>query len=121
MLTTKILLKEVIKRAPIRSVWNFTYSWEKIEELFGNVGVVKRDDGAVSVIIEEDTRSLLLGIVEGNNLPDWIVHQKIANSSGKILFESYDHMDYSLLSIDFPNSDNILTQFASTDLVELMD
>jgi hypothetical protein len=121
MLSKKNLLKEVIKQAPIKSVWNFTYSWDKIEELFEKVGVVKHDDGAVSVIIDEQTRSLLLGIVKENNLPDWIVHQKIANSSGKILFKSYDHMVYSLLSLDFPHSENIIAKFASTYLVELMD
>ena len=113
------LLKDIIERSPNNSYWEFTYSWDKIEDIFLRKGFFNYDNRTFHAILSKSNKLFFIGVLNEYNLPDWIVHQNIRNQSNDLLFESFDHMEFSFISPEFPESNFILAKYSNSDFLEL--
>lgn len=113
------LLKDIIERSPNNSHWEFTYSWDKIEDIFLRKGAFNYDNKTFLAILSESNKLYFISVLDEYNLSDWIVHQNIRNQSNVLLFESFDHMEFSLISPEFPESNLILAKYSNLDFLEL--
>ena len=113
------LIKDIIERAPINSCWEFTYSWDRIEDLFNGRGIFNYEFKIFSTILDDIKKGYFISILDKYNFSDWIVHQTVKSHSGKIIFESFDHLAFSLISSDFPENQLLLNKYSEADLLEL--
>jgi hypothetical protein len=114
------LIIDIIERAPINSNWEFTYSWDKIEVLLEGRGVFNHEAKVFSTILNKSNKMCFDSILKEYNLSDWIVHQIVKSNSNEIIFEGFDHLSFSFISSDFPESRFLLAKYSSTDLLDLM-
>ena len=116
MLTEKDLLLDIISNVPNNSKWYISKnSWDKIPFILKNFDFNDEIDECVFEI-EKDKLTILLNIVENEELYNKIIRQFITDKRGKIIMESFDVMAITILGDSFPSKDILIDKYFDTDV-----